>query len=106
AFRIIALIAFGGFAVHALLPLKLRLGFFAVLSALGIVITLGAASSAWLFLLGGGLIGICHLKVPVRTRAILLLTALAVLAGMRAGWVEVPWSTALWPILGSMFMFR
>jgi hypothetical protein len=106
AFRIVAALAAAGFVVHAWLPLRYRLTFFSVLSIVGIVVTLGVTTSAWLLILGSALIGICHLPFSARARTALLLCALAALAVMRAGWIEAPWPRALWPILGSMFMFR
>jgi D-alanyl-lipoteichoic acid acyltransferase DltB (MBOAT superfamily) len=57
-------------------------------------------------MLGLVLIGICHLPVPFRWRIVILLAAVAVLALQRSAWLPTPWSSAIWPILGSMFMFR
>ena len=41
-----------------------------------------------------------------RLRGLLLLAAGALLIAQRAKLLPVPWSEAIWPILGSMFMFR
>jgi D-alanyl-lipoteichoic acid acyltransferase DltB (MBOAT superfamily) len=106
AFLQLALLAFAGFAIHALLPLHYRLPFFLLLSLTGIVVTLDIINGISLILIGLILIGICHLPFSFRTRGILLLSAGAILAAFRAKWLDVPVSDAVWPILGSMFMFR
>lgn len=68
AFRLLAMLAFAGFAVHAWLPLRLRLPFFTVLSLAGIVVVMGAANAAWLVAIGLVLIGICHLPLSFAAR--------------------------------------
>lgn len=106
AFIRVAALTFGGFAVHALLPARLRLPFFALLSAGAIVVALGIVHSAWLIALGLLLIGICHLPLSFRVRVGLLSVLGATLVAQRAGHLPAPWPQAIWPILGSMFMFR
>ena len=106
AFLRLALLAFGGFAIHALLPLRYRLPFFLLLSLAGIVLVLGLGNGIWLVCLGLVLIGICHLPLRFGWRVAILLAVGSVLALQRAGLVPAPWSTTIWPILGSMFMFR
>ncbi|HWI13373.1 MAG TPA: hypothetical protein VNT02_03935, partial [Burkholderiales bacterium] len=102
----VAMFAFAGFAVHALLPMRLRLPFFAVMSLAITAYALGLANTAWLVALGGVLIGLCHLPVPFVVRGAMLLLVGGLLALQRAEVVPAPWSSAIWPILGSMFMFR
>lgn len=106
AFLQLALLAFVGFAIHAVLPLRYRLPFFLLLSLTGIVVTLDVINGLSLVLIGLILIGICHLPLSFRIRGILLLIACGVLAIFRAKWIDNPVSDAIWPILGSMFMFR
>jgi D-alanyl-lipoteichoic acid acyltransferase DltB (MBOAT superfamily) len=106
AFLRLALLAFVGFAIHALLPLRYRLPFFLALSLAGIALVLGLGHGAWLVGIGLVLIGICHLPVRFAARIALLLVVAGVLALQRAQWLPAPWSEAIWPILGSMFMFR
>ena len=106
AFLRIAVLAFGGFVIHYFLPASLRLPFFSILSLAGIAIVLGGTTAAWLVGIGGLLIGICHLPVRFRTRTLLLIAGGSFLAVLRADWLAVPWSKVIWPILGSMFMFR
>ena len=106
AFLRLALLAFGGFAIHALLPLRHRLPFFLLLSFIGMATTLGIANGASLITIGLILIGICHLPVSFRLRGILILAVVAILVAWRAKWIDGPVADAVWPILGSMFMFR
>ena len=106
AFVRLAMFAFAGFAVHALLPLKFRLPFFAALSIAGTALVLGVTNAAWLVAIGMVLIGLCHLPVAFWIRGALLLGVGTLLALQRASVLESPWSAAIWPILGSMFMFR
>lgn len=95
-----------GFVVHALLPLRYRLGFFVALSLGAIVLAFGVADGGWLILLGLVLIGICHLPLRLAMRVGLLLLTAGLFAMFRAELIHGPWSVAIWPILGSMFMFR
>jgi hypothetical protein len=106
AFRLLALVTFAGFAVHALLPMRYRLPFFLALSLTGIVLVLGVTNAAWLIGIGLVLIGLCHVPVSFRVRALLLVAAGGILMAMRAKWLPFPWSEAIWAVLGSMFMFR
>ena len=106
AFGTLTRLALGGFLVHALLPARFRLAFFAVLSMAGLVLVLGPANAKWILGLGIALIALSHLPLPFAPLVALLLSAGAVLVVMRAGLVRNPWSAAIWPIFGSLFMFR
>jgi D-alanyl-lipoteichoic acid acyltransferase DltB (MBOAT superfamily) len=106
AFLRLWLLTVAGFAVHALLPLRLRPPFFLVLSLAGIALVLGFVNAAWLIALGLVLIGICHLPIPFGYRVALLVGIGGVLIAQRGQWLPGPWPEAIWPILGSMFMFR
>ncbi|MER2517009.1 MAG: hypothetical protein ABTR92_11535 [Candidatus Accumulibacter phosphatis] len=96
----------GGFVIHALLPMQYRLGFFVALSLTAIVVAFGLADGAWLISFGLLLIGICHLPWRLAVRVGLLLLTASLFALFRTEIVHGPWSVAIWPILGSMFMFR
>lgn len=95
-----------GFAVNLVLPLKYRLPFFVALSLSGAVVVFGLADAAWLVGCGLLLIGLCHLPFSMTVRVAALVVAGAILAASRGGLMPAPWSAAVWPILGSMFMFR
>ena len=96
----------GGFIVHALLPLRLRVPFFLALSLSGFLLVLGPNEGALLIASGLALIGVCHLPVPWVLRIALLIGAGALLTALRASWIEWQGATAILPILGSIFMFR
>jgi hypothetical protein len=96
----------GGFVIHHFLPKAYRLTFFLLLSLAGFLLIFGLVNGAWLIGLGLALVGLCHLPIAFGGRVVILLLAAALLAFLRLEWVPVPWSTAIWPILGSIFMFR
>lgn len=104
-FRVLAVAAVG-FPIHAALPIAYRQRFFLFLSLVTIGVAFGPSDGAWLLVLGAGLIGVCHLPVSFGARIAILLGLGAALAMGRAGVVHTPFSAAVWPILGSMFMFR
>src|SRR5512138_895834 len=70
AFLRLAVLAFSGFVIHALLPLQYRLTFFAGLSLCGIALVLGFENGAWLVGIGLVLIGICHIPVSFTIRGL------------------------------------
>ena len=96
----------GGFLVHHWLPRGWQPWFFPALSIAGVFLIFGVVGGAWLVGVGLGLIALCHLPIPFRWRMVVILLAVAGLVAMRATWLPTPWPGAIWPILGSMFMFR
>ena len=106
AFLRVCQLALGGFIVHHLLPQRFRMPFFVGLSVVGIGLVFGVANGMWLVGVGLALIGAAHLPVPFSARLGVLLALVAALVAFRAGWVASPWPPVIWPILGSMFMFR
>ena len=104
-FRLVAL-GGAGFIVHHVLPTQWRLSFFAALSLLGIAVVVTPLNAVWLIGCGLVLIALCHLPVRFGLRVALLLLAGCALAALRTAPVTGPWPQALWPLLGSMFMFR
>lgn len=106
AFLRVALLAFTGFFIHKFLPLRLRQPFFLILSFIGIVLVFGPTAGAWLIAIGLALVSICYLPISFRARIGVLIAATVMLIMSRGGWMASPWPVAIWPILGSMFMFR
>lgn len=106
AYHQVTMLAAGGFLVHAFLPLRHRLAFFLLLSIAAIAMVLGPAAGGWVLAIGCGLIVVSRLPIPFRLRAGILLLAGACLALQRAGRLPAPWPSFLWPVLGSLFMFR
>ncbi len=103
--RVFALAALG-FPLHHLLPLRYRLPFFVVLSAGSIALVLGILNAVWLLGLGCGFIAIAHLPVPFWLRVTLQFIYAGVLGACRVDLLASGIPGAIWPILGSMFMFR
>jgi hypothetical protein len=91
----------GGFLIHAWLPMKFRMAFFALLSVGGLVLVLGVANGLLVLGTGGALIGVCYLPCRFGIRLTLMLISVAALITLR---VQLP--LPVWPVLGSMFMFR
>ena len=99
-------ITFYGFLIHHLLPKNYRIPFFLLLSLVTIIGILGVINAVWLIGIGLGLIGIAHLPLSFRLRVGMLLVTGAGLAALRVEWLQSALPGAIWPILGSMFMFR
>ena len=99
-------VAVAGFVVQYFLPLTARLWFFVGLSLSALAWILGVERAAWIVGLGGMLIGLCHVPVAHWLKVGLLVAAGAALAAFRSSWVPTGIPPAVWPILGSMFMFR
>lgn len=95
-----------GFAMSVVTPQAYRLPLFVILSLCGIVVVLGFADGTWVIFLGLVLIGICHIPVRATYRVLVLVATGILLALLKARWDASPWSGAMWPVLGSMFMFR
>jgi hypothetical protein len=102
----IMLLTLYGFIIHYFLPLRYRQPFFVLLSLTAIFGVMGLVNGLWLIGIGLGLIAICHLPVAFSIRIALLAAAGVALAAMRGEWLPAPVPPAIWPILGSMFMFR
>ena len=116
AFLHLGIVAFFGFLIHYFLPFHWRRPFFAALSIVCLATVFGLqleklslpglAQAGWILVLGVTLIGLCHLPIPYAYRVLLVLGAGITLSLLRGGLAWVPWSAAIWPIFGSMFMFR
>lgn len=108
AFESVLMLALGGFLVHHFLPAPWRINFFAVLSITSVPLVFGWAAGMWLLATGGLLITLCHLPVAFWIRIALVAGIGVALALARNQTVPqlsaIP--ASIWPILGSMFMFR
>lgn len=102
----VSLLAGIGFVINALLPLRYRQAFFVLVSLVAIDLGFGLRGGSWLVACGCILIGLCHVPIAMRWRVVLLLAAAGVLGAMRSKVLPTPWQPSVWPILGSMFMFR
>lgn len=122
-------LAFVGFIIHHSLPQRFRLPFFAILSLMAVITSVGHIGpnegQKWLtgtittagllyhlvpgltvIGIGLGLIGICHLPIRFGARVALVAVAGAGLTILRANSQWFPDVAEMWIILGSMFMFR
>ena len=104
--RLVLPFAAFGFIVHHLLPMQHRLTYFAALSLLGFVLVLGWVTAAWIIALTLSFVALCHLRLPWLGRVAALLVAGTLLGVLRVTPSVVPFSSAVWPILGSILMFR
>ena len=104
--RLVVPLAAAGFVIHHLLPLRHRLAYFVALSAIGFVTVLGWTNAAWVLGLTAGFAALCHVRLPWLGRVAVLLLAAALLGVARARPEWTPFPAALWPILGSILMFR
>lgn len=105
--------AFGGFVIHHYLPRRWRLPFFALLSVGGTILGLAPEQSLFGLLPGSVLvaigmivIGACHLPLTHSTRIAVICVLVAALVFLRARWDWFPMLSGVWPVLGSMFVFR
>jgi hypothetical protein len=99
-------LAAAGFVIHALLPLRYRIPFFIGLSATGVLQMLGFAGGAQVIVASMILIAITMLPVAWLARVAMLAGVGALFAAARTGTIDLPVNQAIWPIVGSMFMFR
>lgn len=102
----ILLLTFYGFLIHHFLPARYRLPFFVLLSVAAIFGIFGGLAGVGLVTVGLILIGITHLPISIWGRALLLIGSGLVLALARMEILPSPIPGAIWPILGSIFMFR
>jgi hypothetical protein len=110
-------LVFAGFLVHHFLAARMRLPFFLALSAASLPLVLGAEAGGWdlstglmrggaIVGIGAALVALCHLPIRASLRVLLLVAAGCLLALVRGGFAPLPELAPIWPILGSMFMFR
>jgi hypothetical protein len=95
-----------GFLVHHYLPVRFRLPFFACLSLIGTLLVAHVQMGLVLVSLGLVLILLCHLPMSFWGRAALVGVAGLGLAIARYHATAFPALEGMWPILGSMFIFR
>ncbi len=103
--RMLAIVG-AGFLVHHFLPPRWRMKFFVGLSIGTTCFIAGAPTTAALVAIGAVLIGLAHVPAPFPVRAGLVAASIAVLAYVRSVPDMVPALEPVWPIVGSMFMFR
>jgi D-alanyl-lipoteichoic acid acyltransferase DltB (MBOAT superfamily) len=109
-FQTLLMVAAAALPVHYWVPLRFKAPLFVAASIVGLVLVFGAATAAVVLPIAAVLIGLCYLPVRWSIRAALVGLVALGCAGLRAGLVPNPLGTALgsvvWPVLGTMFMFR
>ncbi|MFT7559715.1 MAG: hypothetical protein ACI93R_001630 [Flavobacteriales bacterium] len=105
-FLLSLVIACIGFPIHHVLPKQLKLPFFVFLSFTSIIVALGIFNAAWLIGLGSLFIILAHLPIPFYARVTAQVILGLVLIVFRADLFPSMVPSAIWPILGSMFIFR
>ena len=106
AFTKLSVLVFAGFVIHALLPLAWRVSFFLALSVVGTVLFMGVGNGLWTVGIGVGLVVLATLPVRFSVRLGLVLLAGVLLGLFRDAVLPSRVPPAVWPVLGSMFMFR
>src|SRR5690606_37751688 len=90
-----------GAPLHARVPARWQGVFLAALTALALIIVLGAVSALAVLGIGSLLIGICYLPIGWWLRVGLVVAVAAGLVLLRRDSSDL-----FWPVVGSMFMFR
>jgi hypothetical protein len=99
-------LALVGFVVHALAPMRARIHVFLLLGCCATWILFGTIAAAWLLGIGGVLVALCHLPIPFPARVAMVTAVGLLLAALRGYWIPNTVPSVVWPVLGSMFMFR
>ncbi|MGQ0722792.1 MAG: hypothetical protein ACT4PE_14675 [Candidatus Eiseniibacteriota bacterium] len=104
-FFVVAVLCFGGFAVHYWLPVRLKEGFLILLSTAGAFLVLEPPVAALVLGFGVLVYGVTRLPFPFGVRlSVILLLGVAVVAARGLPDTGVP--AAFWPTVGALFMFR
>ena len=106
AFLMVFILAVAGFSVHYFLPFNYRIHWLLFLSLVSIILVLGPSNGLWIIAIGLLLIVLCHLPIAYSYRVALVLLVAITLALLRSSSLNLPFSNAVWPILGSIFMYR
>ncbi|MDB5351262.1 MAG: hypothetical protein JWN86_2509 [Planctomycetota bacterium] len=106
AFQIMMTLATVALPIHYLLPFRLKLPGFLLASMVGLSLVFGTVTAAIVVTLGVGLILLSRLPISWNARVVAMAAVVAAMAAARAGLARTPVPDVVWPILGSMFMFR
>lgn len=104
-FYVMALVTVA-FPLHALLPERYRLRAFVAVSVAAFVVVLGLVDAVALLAMASAMMAVCMapVRVSLRVAGALGIGALWALARVDLLFVSLP--STIWPILGSLFMFR
>lgn len=107
AFRALLAVAAAALPIHYWAPFAWKKPLFTAISTAGLFVVFGWTAGLWIAGFAAALIGICASPLPWGAKAG---SAAAIGAGLLwlrgADWASAGIPATLWPILGSMFMFR
>jgi alginate O-acetyltransferase complex protein AlgI len=106
AFLILLMTATVALPIHYLLPFRMKKPAFLAASLAGLLLVFGATTAAIVGAMGLALISLARLQVAWTTRALAMVGAATLLGLARAGLIGTPVPDVVWPVLGSIFMFR
>jgi D-alanyl-lipoteichoic acid acyltransferase DltB (MBOAT superfamily) len=106
AFQILVALALAALPVHYLLPFRWKKPFFVAVSIAGMAWVFGSETTIWLLAVATLLIGACFLPVRWSGRMAIVAAVAAGCALLRPRGVAGAAPETLWPVLGSIFMFR
>lgn len=106
AFGVVLTVATVALPIHYLLPYRLKKPGFLAASLIGLGLVFGATTAAIVSGMGLALIALARLPIAWTARAAAMTGAASLLALARAGTFGSPVPAVVWPVLGSMFMFR
>jgi hypothetical protein len=105
-FQALAAIAGIALPVHYLLPFRWKKPLFVAISVFGLGWVFGAITALTVVAVSSVLIGVCYLPIRWGVRAGLVAAIAVVCALLRPDVTSTSMPSNLWPVLGTMFMFR
>ncbi len=106
AFSLLMTTATVALPVHYLLPFAWKRPFFSAVSLCGLGVVFGPLTAAIVAAFGCGLIAIARLPIAWAWRVAMIAASAVAMACARAGMIAPGVPGLVWPVLGSMFMFR
>jgi D-alanyl-lipoteichoic acid acyltransferase DltB (MBOAT superfamily) len=106
AFQMLVAIALAVLPLHYLLPYRLKKPLFVAASVVGLAWIFGAATAGVVLALAALLIGVCYLPIAWVARASIVAALALAFALVRSGAAPAGIPENVWPVLGTMFMFR
>ena len=106
AFLILMMLATAALPVHYALPYRFKKPFFTAVSIAGLAMVFGPLTASLVIAIGCGLIALARMSVGWSRRVAAMGLIAAGLAASRSGMISLGLPEILWPVLGSMFMFR
>ena len=106
AFRMLVAMTLAALPVHYAVPLRFKKPLFVAVSIVGLGWIFGLTAAAIVVALGLSLIALSRLPTAWTTRVAVLMAVGLILGVTRAWSTRLPVPDTVWPVLGSMFIFR